>query len=48
MLYIDIDEVYLENKRNQFINVIRDFNNKHILRWYNKTILNIPEEPRYI
>ena len=48
MLYIDIDEVDTEKKINQFINGISDFNNKHILRWYNKTILNIPEEPSYI
>ena len=30
MLSIDIDDAYLENKTNQFINDIRDFNNKYI------------------
>ena len=45
MLYIYIEKEYLE-KKNHFINVIIDFNNKHIIQCYNKTISNIPEEPR--
>ena len=32
MLSIDIDKAYLENKKNQFINDISDFNNKHIIQ----------------
>ena len=48
ILSIDIDEVDLENKTNQFINDIRNFNNKHIIQCYNKNISNIPEELRYI
>ena len=48
MLYIYIDEVDSENKRNQFINDIINSNNKHIIQCYNKTISNIPEEQRYI
>ena len=48
MLSIDIDKSELEKKRNQFINDIRNFNNKHIIQFYSKTISNIPEEPRYI
>ena len=42
-----MDEAYLENKSNQFINDISNFNNKHIIQCYNETISNIPEEPRY-
>ena len=48
MLSIDIDESSIEKKKNQFINDISNFNNKHIIECYNKTISNIPEEPRYI
>ena len=48
MLSIDIDEADLEKKTNQFINYIRNFNNKNISQCYNKTISNIPEEPRCI
>ena len=48
MIYIDIDEAGLEKKRNKFVNDISGFNNKHIIQCYNKTISNIPEEPRYI
>ena len=48
ILSIDIDEAYLENKTNQFINDISDFNNKRIIQYSNKHISNIPEEPRYI
>ena len=47
ILSIDIDEADIENK-NQFINDIRGFNNKHILQCNNKTISNIPEEWCYI
>ena len=32
ILSIDNDEVYLENKTDQFINYIRDFNNNHIIQ----------------
>ena len=32
VLYIDIDGADLEKKRNQFINDISDFNNKHIIQ----------------
>ena len=39
---------YWEKKKNQFINDISDFNNKHIIYCYNKTKCNIPEEPRYM
>ena len=46
MLSIDIEEAYLENKINKFINDISKFNNKHIIKCFNKTIFNIPEEPR--
>ena len=38
---------YIKEK-NQFLNYISNFNNKHIIRCYNKTISNIPEGPRYI
>ena len=31
ILYIDIDEVDLKKKTNQFINDISEFNNKHII-----------------
>ena len=48
LLSIVIDEADLEKKINQLINDITDFNNKHIIQCYNKTISNIPEEPRYI
>ena len=48
MLSIDIAEVYLEKKTNQFINDISDFNNKPIIKCYKKTKSNLPEEPRYI
>ena len=48
ILSIDIDEADLEKKTNKFINGISDFNNKHIIQCYNKTISNIPEEPRFI
>ena len=43
MLSIDIDEADLEKKTNKFINDISNFNNKHIIQCYNKTISNIPE-----
>ena len=43
ILSIDIYEAYLEKKTNQFINDISNFNNKHIIKCYNKTISNIPE-----
>ena len=43
ILSIDIDEADLEKKINQLINDITDFNNKHIIQCYNKTISNIPE-----
>ena len=45
---IDNGEAYLENKKNQFINDISKFNNKHIIQSNNKPISNIPEEPHYI
>ena len=48
MLSIDIDETEPEKKTNQFINDIINFNNKHIIKCYNKTISNIPAEPRHI
>ena len=48
MLSIYIHEAYIENKTGQFINDISDFNNKHIIHCYNKTISNINEEPRFI
>ena len=38
----------IEKKRNQFIDDIIEFNNKHIIQCYNETISTIPEEPRYI
>ena len=34
--------------KNQFINDISNFNNKHIIQYNNKPIYNIPEEQRYI
>ena len=46
ILSIYIDEVDLSNKKNQFINDISDFNNKHIIQCYSKNISNISEEPR--
>ena len=48
MLSIDIYAADLENKTNQFINDISNFNNKHIIQSYNEAISNIYEEPRYI
>ena len=48
MLYIEIFDADIEKKTRLFINDISDFNNKHIIRCYNKTISNIPEEPRCI
>ena len=48
VLSIYIDESDLENKTNQFINDIIDFNNKHIIQCYNKKNSSIPEEPCYI
>ena len=45
---IDMDAADLEKKINQFINDISDFNNKHTIQCHNKTISNLPEEPRYI
>ena len=48
MLSIDIDETDLENKTNQFINDISDFNKKQIIQRYNKTLSYISQEPRYI
>ena len=48
ILSIDTDEADLERKTNQVINAIINFNNKHIIQCYNKTIYNIPEDPRYI
>ena len=48
ILSIDIDEADIERKTNKFINDISDFNNKHIIQCYNKTIFNIPKEPRFI
>ena len=38
MLSIDIDEADLEQKINQFINDISDFNTTYILKCYNKKI----------
>ena len=32
MLSIDIDKADIEKKKNQFINDISDFNNKHIIQ----------------
>ena len=48
MLSMDIDESDIEKKTNQFINDIRDFNNKQINQCNNRPISNIPEEPCYI
>ena len=48
ILSIDNDGADLGKKTNQFINDIRDFNNKHIIKCNNKPISNVPEEPRYI
>ena len=48
ILSIDIDEADLEKKKNKSRNDINEFNNKHIIQCYNKTISNIPEEPRFI
>ena len=48
ILSIDIDEADLEEKTNQLINDISDFNNKHIMQCYNENISNIPEETSYI
>ena len=41
-------EADLGKKKNQFINDISNFNNKHIIQCNSKPISNIPEEPRYI
>ena len=46
MLSIDIDKADIEKKKNQFINDISDFNNKHIIQCYSKNISNISEQPR--
>ena len=48
ILSIDNDEADLGKKKNQFINDVSNFNNKHIIQWNNKPISNIPEEPHYI
>ena len=48
ILSIDNDEADLENKTNQFINDVSDFNNRHIIQCNNKPISNIPEETHYI
>ena len=48
ILSIEIDAADIEKKTNQFINDIRYFDNKHIVKCYNKPTCNIPEEPRYI
>ena len=48
ILSIDNDDADLENKTNQLINNISDFNNKHIIQFNKKPISNIPEETRYI
>ena len=44
---IVIDETDLENRTNQLINDISNFNNEHRTQCYSKTWTNIPEERRY-
>ena len=46
LLSIIIDEVNIENRKNQLVDDIINFNNKHIIRWYSVTQSNVPEEPR--
>ena len=48
MLSIIIDEEDPENKTNQFINDISNFNNEYMIQCYRETKSNIPEEPHYI
>ena len=48
ILSIDNDEADIGNKANHFINDIRDFNNKHIIKCNNKPISTIPDVPHYI
>ena len=48
LISIVIDEEDLEKKKNQFINDIINFNNKHIIQCYSETKSNISEEPYYI
>ena len=48
ILSIDMNEEDIENKTNQFISDISDFNNKHIIQCNNKPISNITEELHYI
>ena len=43
-----VDEAYLKNITNQWINDISLFNNEHIIQHYNIPQSNIPEEPCYI
>ena len=43
LLYIVIDEAYLENRINQFINDISNFSNEHIIKCYSNTKSNIYE-----
>ena len=43
MLSINIDEADPEKKKNQFIKDISEFNNKHIIQYYNENISNITE-----
>ena len=48
ILSIYNDEADIGKKANKFINDIRNFNNKHIIKCNNKPISTIPEEPHYI
>ena len=45
ILSIYNDEADIGKKANKFINDIRDFNNKHIIKCNKKPLSNIPEEP---
>ena len=48
LLSIVIHKEGIENKTNQLIKDIINFNNKNIIKWYSETKSNIPEEPCYI
>ena len=43
LLSIIFDEADIENRKNQLINDISNFNNEHIIQLYNVTQSNIPE-----
>ena len=44
-LSIFFDEAYTQNRKNQLINDISNFNNEHIIQCYSVTISNTHEKP---